>query len=216
MSDVDRLPAPVRQHALSMIPAEEWRLAAAQDPSALERVLRASFWTLVYHLEPGKWDRLAQAEPVAPALIAYLPRVERALDVGAGSGRLTRHLTRLAARVAAIEPSAGLLQLLRDRLPHVQALAGWAESLPVRDGWSQLTAACGAFGPDSSVLAELERVTCENGVIALINPEEPEWFEGRGWARRDVAPARVRPHERWIDDFFGPPDPPRVLVMKKL
>ena len=199
-----------------MIPNEEWRLAAALDPAAIERVVRASFWTLVYQLEPDRWDGLAQAEPIAPALIAALPRVQRALDVGAGSGRLTRDLTRCAARVAAIEPSLGLLRLLRDRLPHVQALAGWAESLPVRDGWSQLTAACGAFGPDPNVLAELARVTCEDGVIALINPEEPEWFESRGWARHDVAPAPVKPHDRWIDDFFGPPDPPRVLVMKRV
>jgi len=69
--------------------------------------------------------------------------VQRALDVGAGSGRLTYHLTHHAALVAAVEPSLGLLRLLRYRLPHVQAVAGWAESLPVRDGWSQLTAACG-------------------------------------------------------------------------
>lgn len=198
-----------------MIPDEEWRLAAASEPLAIERVLRASFWTLVYHLEPHQWDGLAQVEPIASALVAALPRVQRALDVGAGSGRLTQHLARRAARVAAIEPSLGLLRLLRYRLPHVLALAGWAESLPVRDGWSQLTAACGAFGPDPNVLNELERVTGEDGVIALINPEEPEWFEVRGWARHDVAPAQVKPHDRSIDDIFGPPDPPRVLVTKR-
>jgi len=212
--DVDRLPASVRRHALAMIPDEDWRLARARDPSAVERVLRASFWTLVYHLEPQRWDRLSQVEPIAPGLVAVLPRVQRALDVGAGSGRLTYHLTHHAALVAAVEPSLGLLRLLRYRLPHVQAVAGWAESIPVRDGWSQLTAACGAFGPDPKVLEELERVTGQDGVIALISPEEPEWFESRGWARHDVAPARVKPHDRSIDDFFGPPDPPRVLVTK--
>src|SRR5690348_3910377 len=197
-----------------MVPDEDWRLAAAGDTPAIERVLRASFWTLVYHLEPRRWDGLAQAEPIAPALLAVLPRVQRALDVGAGSGRLTQHLVGRAARVAAIEPSLGLLDLLRSRLPEVQALSGWAESLPLRDGWSQLTAACGAFGPDRDVLDELERVTCQNGVIALISPEEPEWFESRGWVRHDVAPAQVKTHDRSIDDFFGPPDPPRVLVTK--
>ena len=186
----------------------------AGDPSAEERLRRAMFWTLTYHLEPERWDQLAQAEPIAEALVAALPRVQRALDVGAGSGRLTHHLTRRAARVAAIEPSLGLLRLLRRRMPSVQAVAGWAESLPVRAGWSQLTAACGAFGPDPNVLDELERVTCEGGVMALINPEEPEWFESRGWARHDVVPARVKSHDRSIDDFFGPPDPPRVLVTK--
>jgi len=64
------------------------------------------------------------------------------------------------------------------------------------------------------VLEELERVTGEDGVIALINPEEAGLVRVRGWARHDVAPARVKPHDRSIDDFFGPPDPPRVLVTK--
>lgn len=197
-----------------VVPPEDMRMLEAGDPSAEERLLRAMFWTLTYHLEPERWDQLAQVEPIAPAIIAALPAVARAVDVGAGSGRLTHHLAQRAKHVVAVEPSVGLLRLLRGRLPRVHAIAGWAEALPVRDGWSQLTAACGALGPDPNVLVELERVTCGGGIIALINPEEPGWFEAHGWARQDVEPARVKPHDSWIDDFFGPPDPPRVLVMK--
>jgi SAM-dependent methyltransferase len=214
MSDMDRLPASVRRHALATIPDEEWRLAAAGDKPAGERALRASFWTLVYHLEPERWDALAQAEPVAPALVADLPRVHRALDVGAGSGRLTRHLAATCEEVAAVEPSLGLLGLLRMRMPGVRAIAGWAEALPVRDGWSHLTTACGSFGPDPAVLDEFERVTCGGGVIALISPEQPEWFEAHGWRRLEVEPARIPDHPAAIDEFFGPPDPPRVVVTK--
>jgi len=169
----------------------------AGDPSAEERLLRAMFWTLTYHLEPERWDQLAQVELIAPAIIAALPAVARALDVGAGSGRLTLHLAERAEHVVAVEPSVGLLELLRERLPRVHAIAAWA-----------------AFGPDPEVLRELERVTCDGGVVALINPEEPEWFEAHGWERCDVEPAAVEQHERWIDDFFGPLDPPRVLVTK--
>lgn len=201
---------------MSKVPPDDVRMLETGDPSAEERLLRAMFWTLTYHLEPDRWDQLAQVEPIAPAIIAALPSVARALDVGAGSGRLTRHLAHRAEYVVAVEPSVGLLELLRRRLPPVRAIAGWAESLPVRDGWSELTAACGALGPDPDVLDELERVTCDRGVIALINPEQPEWFEARGWVRHDFEPATVKPHDRWIDDFFGPPDPPRVLVMKRV
>ena len=178
--------------------------------------MRAEFWTLIYHLEPKRWDQLAQVEPVSPELIRLLPRARRALDVGAGSGRLTQHLAQHAAKVVAVEPALGLVRLLRGRLPDVHALSAWAEALPLRDGWSQLTAACGAFGPDPAVLAELERVTCAGGVIALINPEEPDWFEANGWERHDVEPAPVPTHDRAIDEFFGPPDPPRTLLTKKL
>lgn len=206
--DFDRLPAAVRRHELARIPAG----AATTD----EQFLRAEFWTLVYHLEPERWDELAQVEPVSPDLVGLLPRVRRAVDLGAGSGRLTQHIAQRAGHVVAIEPALGLIRLLRGRLPQVRALAAWAEALPLRDGWSELTAACGAFGPDPPVLAELERVTCAGGVIALINPEQPEWFEAHGWERRDVEPAAVPPHDRALDAFFGPPDPPSVLVTKRV
>lgn len=213
----ERLPVSVRHHELARIPAGDLRLIDEGDPSAEERLLRAEFWTLVYHLEPERWDQLSRAEPISSDLIKLLPRVERALDVGAGSGRLTMHLSLRAELVAAIEPALGLAGMLRDRMPgHVQAIAGWAESLPVRDGWSQLTAACGALGPEPVVMVELERVTAPGGVIALINPEESERFDAGDWERHDVEPASVKPHDTWIDDFFGAPDPPRVLLMKEV
>lgn len=213
--DIERLPNAIRRQALRGVPDDELQRMKDGDAPAAERVVRALFWTLVYHLEPGRWDELARAEPVAPALLDALPRVDRAVDVGAGSGRLTAHLVRRAGAVVAVEPAIGLLSMLRERLPGVQAVSGFAEALPVRDGWSQLTAACGAFGPDPAVLSELKRVTCRGGVVALVNPEQPEWFEAHGWERRDVAPATVETHERWIDEFFGPPDPPRVLVTRR-
>ena len=199
---------------MSRVPAQDVRLLEAGDASAEERLLRAMFWTLTYHLEPERWDQLAQVEPIAPAIVGALPGAHRALDVGAGSGRLTHHLAQRAQHVVAVEPALALLDLLRGRLPQVHAISAWAEALPVRDSWSQLTTACGAFGPDPDVLRELERVTCDGGVVALINPEEPEWFEAHGWQRHDVEPAPVTPHDPWIDDFFGPPDPPRVLVTR--
>ncbi|HEV2217014.1 MAG TPA: methyltransferase domain-containing protein [Candidatus Dormibacteraeota bacterium] len=215
-ADIDRLPRAVRRRALAQVPAGDVQLMQEGDPSAEERVLRATFWTLVYHLEPKRWDALADVEPIAPAIIATLPRAQRALDVGAGSGRLTHHLVARAEHVAAIEPSLGLLAMLRARLPRVLAIAAWAEALPIGDGWSQLTVAGSAFGPDAAVLGELERVTSPGGVVALINPEEPEWFAAHGWERRDVEPAAVRRHDEWIDQFFGPPDPPTVIVSRRL
>jgi len=213
----ERLPDAVRRHEMARIPAAELRSIEGGASAAEERLLRAEFWTLVYHLEPQRWDELSRIEPVASDLVKLLPRAERALDVGAGSGRLTMHLSLRAELVGAIEPARGLAALLRERMPgHVHTISGWVESLPVRDGWSQVTAACGAFGPDPAALAELERVTCTGGVIVLINPEEPEWFEAHGWERRDVEPAAVKQHDAWIDEYFGPPDPPRVLVRREV
>ena len=205
--DVGRLPATVRAHELSRVPRGETE----------ERILRGLFWTLVYHLEPDRWDELARHEPIAPRLLDALPHhVDVAIDVGAGSGRLTEHLVARSTRTIAVEPSAGLRALLVRRLPQVSTVAGWAERLPLGDRSSHLTAACGAFGPDPEILAELERVTASGGTIALVSPEQPEWFEEHGWKRISVPPPGPPPHPAWLDDFFGPLDPPHDMVMRRL
>jgi SAM-dependent methyltransferase len=204
IADVERLPAHVRRRELARIPPGE--------PD--DRVVRGLFWTLVYHLEPVRWDELSRAEPISPGLLESLPVDARlAVDVGAGSGRLTQHLLARGSRVVAVEPSAGLRRILAARMPRVETIAGWAESLPIADGCSELTAACGAFGPDEAILDELRRITAPGGVVALINPEQPEWFERHGWRRVVVAAAIAPEHGTWIDEFFGPPDPPHELVM---
>lgn len=214
LGDLDRLPPAVRAHGLAEVPEAELQLLATHEPDAVERLRRAFFWTFVYHLEPLRWQALAEVEPIHPDLLAALPsRVERALDVGAGGGRLTQHLVGRSRRVVAVDPAAPLLRMLARRMPGVTAVAGWAEALPMRDGVVDLTAACGALGPDTAVLDELARVTAPGGTIALISPERPEWFEANGWTRLAASRVDPPPHDSWIDDFFGPPDPPHELVM---
>jgi SAM-dependent methyltransferase len=203
VDDIARLPPEVREIELARVPPHE--------PD--DRMLRAMFWTFVYHLEPRMWDELARCEPIHPDLVAALPeRVATAVDVGAGSGRLTQHLARRCDEVVAVEPSAGLRAILGPRMPAVRTLNGWAEALPIGDGWSQLTAACGAFGPDPKVLGELARVTSQGGLIVLISPEHSEWFEANGWDRIVAPPIEAPPHSAWIDEFFGPLDPPHEMV----
>ena len=205
--DVERLPDAVRRREMARIPRGEGD----------DRVVRALFWTLVYHLAPEKWNELARFEPIHPALVEALPQsLDTALDVGAGSGRLTAHLVARCRHVTAIEPSTGLLALLRRRLPQVALVAGWAEALPVKDHWSQLTTSCASFGPDPAVLSELRRVTAPGGMIALVNPEDPDWFEAHGWQRTTAPPMPAPEHPRWIDEFFGPLDPPRELLTTRV
>jgi SAM-dependent methyltransferase len=206
VEDISRLPDDVRSREMAQIPPHE--------PD--ERVLRAMFWTLVYHLEPEKWDALASVEPIHPELVAALPRAATAVDVGAGAGRLTQHLVGRCDQVIAVEPAAGLRAILSWRLPSVRAIGGWAEALPIEDGWSQLTAACGALGPEPEIIDELERVTAHGGSIVLISPEHPEEFEARGW-KLITAPCLEPPsHPRWIDDFFGRLDPPHEMVVTRV
>ena len=202
-----RLPADVRNRELARVP----------EGASGERLVRGLFWTLVYHLEPERWDALASHEPIHPDLVAALPaQVETALDVGAGSGRLTAHLAKRSRLTVAVEPSAGLRAILRNRLPQVEAIEGWADDLPLPDRSSELTAACGAFGPEPAILAELRRVTAPGGTIALISPEQPEWFEANGWERISLPPLPAPRHPQALDDFFGPLDPPHEMVALRL
>src|ERR1700686_1946313 len=134
LEDLERLPSAVREHEMRFVPEVDRRLITSRDLAAVERVLRAFFWTFVYHLEPERWDAIAQVEPIHPELLAALPRnVRRGVDIGAGSGRLTQHLVTLCDRVVAVEPASGLRELLKRRFPTVEAVAGWSDALPLED-----------------------------------------------------------------------------------
>jgi hypothetical protein len=74
-------------------------------------------WELLYRLEPELYDRLASAERLHPAVLGWLPdRVERIVEVAAGTGRLTLELLHRAREVVAIEPAAGLREILHQKL----------------------------------------------------------------------------------------------------
>ncbi len=163
-SDLDRLPPGARARELARVPADERRRFLSGDNVAAARVIKSAFWSLVYHLDPARWDALAEIEPVDPRILDELPsKVGLGLDVGAGSGRLTAHLLNRCDRVVAVEPAMGLAAILKGRHPRATVVAAWAEGLPFRDRFAQLTAACGSFGPEAETLAELRRVTAIGG-----------------------------------------------------
>src|SRR2546428_7768927 len=146
-ADLDRLPPAVRKRDWARVPAVDRELLEAGDGDACGRVLRAFFWTLVYHLEPNLWDELAAVEPIHPGLVSALPTaVDRALDIGAGSGRLTAHLLGRCRNVVAVEPSIGLRNLLHHRLPAVNVVAGWAEGGALGGAGSSASARRGGRG----------------------------------------------------------------------
>jgi SAM-dependent methyltransferase len=66
-------------------------------------------------------------EPVAGA-------VTRVLDVGAGTGKLTRAIAAVASRVVAVEPDSAMLAQLEVSVPGVKTVVGAAEALPIGDG----------------------------------------------------------------------------------
>jgi SAM-dependent methyltransferase len=209
-------------------PRGERLLRLARRPAPAERrreagnrVVRGVFWYLAYELAPGLWDRLAAAEPIAPDLVADLPADgARVLEVAAGSGRLTGSLAARAALLVAVEPCPPLRRLLHERHPDVLVLAGVGHRLPVGDGWADLVTSCASFGPDpplggESVRAELERCARPGGTVALVSPENPGWWERRGYALHTYARPAARPDPE-LEAFFGPLRPPHQLAVRRV
>lgn len=218
LEDVGRLPAPIRERALRGVPAGELAAASAGDAQAGERVRRALFWTFVYQLRPDQWAALAAAEPVHPRALKLLHDLGadrgRVLEIGAGSGRLTVNLIEWSRELLAIDPALPLLRILGTRVPLAMRAAGWAEDLPVRDGWADATVSCASLGLEAAVIAEAERVTRGGGLIVMVSPE-PGDREGWSEERFDPDEVYLPQREAWIDEFFGLPNPPSEVVWRR-
>ena len=99
-----------------------------------------------------------------------LGRSRTVVDVGAGTGKLTRLLVATGARVIAVEPVAEMRAKLEEVLPGVEALDGTAESMPLADGTADVITAAQAFHwfDRERAFPELHRVLAPDGFLVLI------------------------------------------------
>jgi SAM-dependent methyltransferase len=93
-----------------------------------------------------------------------------ALDLGAGTGKLTRALVPRFERVIAVEPDDAMRAVLEEVVPGAESLVGHGESIPLGNGEVDAVFSAEAFhwfASDESV-AEIVRVLRPRGALVIL------------------------------------------------
>ena len=162
------------------------------------------------------YDRYRPRYPAAAidfVLDGRVPR--RILDLGAGTGLLTRDLIGRAPQVLAVEPDDGMREVLATTTPEAEALAGSAERIPVPDASIDAVLVGQAFHWFARPAAdrELARVLRPGGVVGLLwnfTDRELPWMSRLYEATELPAPPVDYQPSDLDDTLFTPPQEFRV------
>jgi SAM-dependent methyltransferase len=126
------------------------------------------------------------------------------LELGAGTGKLTRLLAPSGVRIIAVEPLAAMREALGRNLPDVEVLDAVAEDLPLAADSVDAAVAAQAFHwfDGERALVELARVLEPGGRIALV------------WNVRDESVPWVRELTELIEPYRGDTPSHRSLRWK--
>ena len=110
--------------------------------------------------------------PYPPQALDWLlpPGARRVLDLGAGTGKLTRQLVARGLDVLAVEPLEGMREQLSRVLPGTPVLDGSAEQIPLPDGAVDAVLAAQAWHwvtPERAA-PEVARVLRPGGTLGLV------------------------------------------------
>lgn len=132
----------------------------------------------------------------------------RIVDLGAGTGKLTRALTAYAPEVIALEPQHRMALRLRDVAPTALVSCSTAEALPLRSRWAEVVTVAQAWHwfDQERAVPEIRRILSPGGRLGLIwNVRD----ESVGWVRelaRIAGPENSAETRAHLDQLpgFGP------------
>jgi ubiquinone/menaquinone biosynthesis C-methylase UbiE len=177
-------------------------------------------------------DVYERARPEYPAeavawIVAELDLREgrTVLDLGAGTGKLTRALVKTGADVIAVEPGEAMLRELTRAVPGAEVLHGAAEAIPLRDESVDAVTVGQAFHwfRHDEALPEIHRVLRPAGTIALIwnarDQDDPVQRHVSGLIAPFVTAAARRTDSSKAlagSDLFGPLEERRFRFVNEL
>lgn len=116
------------------------------------------------------YDRARPGYPDDAVAWLVPPGARDVLDLGAGTGKLTRQLTAPRRTVTAVEPLAGMRERLAAAVPDARLLAGDAETIPLPDDSvdAVLVAQAWHWFDETRAGPEIARVLRPDGVLGLL------------------------------------------------
>lgn len=133
-------------------------------------MLRDSELSTSFGAAARNYDRYRLGPP-AEILDRVLPQsCSSVLDLGAGTGAMTRHLMSRIPTVYAVDPDPRMRAVLSENCPGVTALEGVAEQIPLPDASVDAVVMSSAWhwvDPDRAI-PEVARVLHDGGTLALV------------------------------------------------
>lgn len=116
------------------------------------------------------YERYRPGPPVEAVDWVIPGHLHTVVDLGAGTGALTRLLVRKADEVMAVEPDDRMRAVLTEAVPGARALAGRGESLPLPDGSVDAVLASSSWHWMDPIptLNEIARVLVPGGTLAAM------------------------------------------------
>jgi SAM-dependent methyltransferase len=133
------------------------------EPTQAE--LSRSFGAIASH-----YERYRPGPPVDAVDWWLSERVHRVVDLGAGTGALTRLLVGRADEVVAVEPDDRMRAVLHEQVPEAIALEGRAESIPLPDASVDAAFASSSWHwvEPVAALTEVARVLVPGGLVGVV------------------------------------------------